>query len=106
MEILRNLSQQIRCRLQDINHERSLILIEVHGAPPRMKFFFQIHKDYTISCFKRFTQIKYNDLVNLLLYRVEQYSQVNDISKDLKLLIHNITDEFKNTAGNLERFQI
>ena len=51
MEILRNLLQQIRCRLQVINHENSLILTEVHGPPLRMKFSLRVYKDYTITCF-------------------------------------------------------
>ena len=46
---------------QAINYENLLIFTEVHGVPPRMTFSCQIFEYRTISCFKRFSQIKYND---------------------------------------------
>ena len=67
-----------------------------------MKFSFQIFKDDTISCFKGFTQIEYNDPVNSFTNRVDEYSQVNDIIERLRTANRDITNELKNIAKDLE----
>ena len=79
-----------------------MILTEVHGVPPSIKFSFQTFKDFTISFFKGFTKIKYNDLVNSFTHRVQQYSHVKDIIERLRFHNHNTNEKFKNTADNLE----
>ena len=100
MGILTNLLQQVIRDVQVINKENLSILTEVHGAPPSMKFSFQIFKDCTISYFKGFTKIKC--LINSFTHRAEQYSQVKDIIERLRTPNRNITDELKNTVDNLQ----
>ena len=74
-----------KLEVQVINNEDSLFLPEVHGAPPKIIFFFQILEDYTIYCFKRFTQIEYNDLVKSFRHWVEQYSQVRNANRNIPM---------------------
>ena len=67
--------------------------IDPHGAPPRIKFPFQIFKDYTISCSKGFTQIKYSYVVHSFTHWVDQYSQVKSIIKRLRTANRSFTHE-------------
>lgn len=52
MGILRNIFHKLQYKLSTM---KSLIFTEIYGVPPRMKFSFQLFKDYTISSFKVFT---------------------------------------------------
>lgn len=75
--------------------------IDPHGAPPRIKFPFQIFKDYTISFSKGFTQIKYSYVVHSFTHWVDQYSQVKSIIKRLRTANRSITHEI-----NLNRIEL
>ena len=62
-----------------INNKESLILTEVVGIPPKITFSLQIFQDYSISCYKGYTKVTYNDLLNSFTHKLEKYSQVIDI---------------------------
>ena len=96
---------EIFCKTLDvtvINSEESLILTEVVGIPPKMTLSLQSFKDYSISCYKGYTKVTYNDLINSFTHKIEKYSQVIDIIKRLKEAEYNLSEELKGVAANIQ----
>ena len=85
-----------------IRNVESLILAEVVGIPPKMAFSLQIFRDYTISCYKGYTKVTYNDLINSFSHKIEKYSQVIDILNRLKKAEYDIAEELKGVAANIQ----
>ena len=46
-----------------------IILSDISGDPPRLRFSLTIFKDFTISCYKGLTKVTHNDLINGFTYK-------------------------------------
>ena len=56
-----------------------IILTDISGDPPSLIFSLTIFNDFTISCYKGFTKVPHNDLINGFTYKVEKYSQIHNV---------------------------
>ena len=82
--------------------EYRIILIDIPGDPPKLTFSLTIFKDFTISCYKGFTKVAHNDLINGFTYKLEKYSQIVALLERLRGTEINVSEEIKQSALNMK----
>ena len=78
-----------------------IILGEVSGDPPRFSFSLTVFKDFTISCYRGFTKLSCNDLINGYSYKIETYSQIHAVLERLRTSSNVVQDDIKGAALNI-----
>ena len=78
-----------------------IILSEVSGDPPRFSFSLTVFKDFTISCYRGFTKLSCNDLINGYSYKIETYSQIHAVLERLRTSSNVVQDDIKGAARNI-----
>ena len=69
-----------------------IILSEVSGDPPRSSYSLTVFKEFTISCYRGFTKLSRNVLINGYSYKIETYSQ-----------IHGVLERLRTSSGRYKR---
>ena len=78
-----------------------MILSEVSGDPPQLSSSITIFKDLTILCYRGFTKVPCNDLINGFSYKVEKCSQIHAVLERLRTSTNTVPEDIKGFALNI-----
>ena len=78
-----------------------IILSEVSGDHLRFSFPLTVFKDFTISCYRGFTKLSCNDLINGYSYKIETYSKIHRVLERLRTSSNVVQEDIEGAALNI-----